>query len=217
MDYNTISSYINKSYTYNEYRRKTREFLEDNSCSGEDPTDEKVNHTRTNEYRMDRLEKRAILKSELTELLQKQKIPLTWIVLVESWCGDTGQNLPVIAKLAELSLHIDLKIIFRDDHHEIMNEYLTNGGHAILKLICFESSTGKELGTWGPRQGNILKMIDEYRRENPGFDRQDFLENFYLWYGRDRGNAIQQDFIILLQQWAEECESTKRYESIDLM
>ena len=67
------------------------------------------------------------------------------MVLTEGWCGDAAQVLPVINKIASLSDFIDLKIILRDEHEELMNKFLTNGSKSIPKLVAIDENKKGDL------------------------------------------------------------------------
>ena len=52
--------------------------------------------------------------------------PVTMMAIGEPWCPDVFRGLPVAAKLAEAT-GLDLKIFFRDQNLDIMNEFLYKG------------------------------------------------------------------------------------------
>ncbi len=107
-------------------------------------------YRKLNFQRSSRLEKTFVPSEEtrqiFSNIIKKQK----WILITESWCGDSAQNLPIIAKLAELNSLIDFKIVLRDSNLDFMDLYLTNGGRAIPKLIVFDENDN-ELFRWGPQ------------------------------------------------------------------
>ena len=72
-----------------------------------------------------------------------------WLIFSETWCGDAAHNLPFIAKWASPA-GIDLRIILRDEHPELMEEFLTNGGRSIPKFVRLNHEF-TILGSWGPR------------------------------------------------------------------
>ena len=126
----------------------------------------------------------------------------TWILIVEGWCGDGAQNLPIIAKIAEQFPNIDLKIILRDENSDLMNAYLTNGGRAIPKLICIDTDTNQELGTWGPRTSFIQEKVDEYKKgNNIKANHDDFVANLHLWYARDKGISLKYEIMQNMKSW----------------
>ena len=43
------------------------------------------------------------------------------LVLTEDWCGDSTNSLPVIARLAADAGNVDLRVLRRDEHPELMD------------------------------------------------------------------------------------------------
>ena len=107
-------------------------------------------YRKLNYQRSTRLEKTFIPVEETKQIFSNIKSPQKWIVITESWCGDSAQNLPVIAKLAQLNSNIDFKIVLRDSNLEFMDLHLTNTSRAIPKLVVFDENNN-ELFQWGPR------------------------------------------------------------------
>ena len=141
-----------------------------------------------------------------TNLTQTLSDKLTWIVIAESWCGDAAQNLPVMAKIAETNPNITLRVVLRDDNPDLMNQYLTNGGKSIPKLICIDENFN-ELGTWGPRP----KFLQDWlytEKANPTMEMNELKEQFQVWYLKDKGQTLQREMILLLKAWLnKECIS----------
>ena len=98
---------------------------------------------------MKRLDKTIQLSEKTNSYTKALKKSVTWLVLTEGWYGDAAQVLPVINKIASLSDFIDLKIILRDEHEELMNKFLTNGSKSIPKLVAIDENK-KVIYSWGP-------------------------------------------------------------------
>src|SRR5699024_633694 len=111
-------------------------FLAECKTTGHNHADEMIGYSRMNVQRMKRLDKQVELTDELTNALQENDRELIWLGLTEAWCGDAAQNIPVIAKMARESDRLTLRLILRDEHIDIMDQYLTNGGRSIPKLVC---------------------------------------------------------------------------------
>ena len=192
---------LNKQFTYDEYRSYIDHCVENNCTSGNEQTSEKLEATKLNAVRIKRIDKQIELVPELKNVLSRLHRKLTWVILTEAWCGDGAQNIPVIAKIAGYSPNIELKIILRDDNPEIMDRYLTNGSRSVPKLVCFDTLTGNELGTWGARPAKIQAMVKEFKSANPNVSHDEFVKNLHLWYEKDKGEAVQADFIALIKSW----------------
>jgi hypothetical protein len=76
--------------------------------------------------------------------------PATVLALGEAWCPDVVRGMPVIAKLCEAT-GLDLKIFFRDQNLDIMNEFLYKGEFQSIPTLVFYSEDMKQLGTWHER------------------------------------------------------------------
>jgi Thioredoxin len=185
---------------YNDYRNRVIQLAVEGKTSGEQ-TDEHIKATLLNAQRMKRLDKQCELKPQLAELASLIPEKHTWYVLTEAWCGDSAQNIPVIEKITNASLHLELRLLFRDEHPELMNQFLTNGKRAIPKLICVHDVSQKVVGTWGPRPTLIQDRVAEYKLLNPESSKEEFHKNLHLWYARDKTNSLQDEFLTLLSEW----------------
>lgn len=205
MDYQLLNYKIKHSYTYPEYNGLMQQLSDEGKCTGPELTLDKINFTKLNHFRMNRAAKQFKADQELTSFINNIRNPWEWVVITESWCGDASQNLPIIAKIAELSPNITLRIVLRDEHPEIMNDYLTDGAMAIPKLVCFNATSGEELGTWGPRPYQIKGIMRQFKIDHPDAPHEDFLKELHLAYGRDRGNSIKEEMKKLICNWTENC------------
>ncbi len=124
----------NSGMSYEEYKK-----LFADEIANPPAVDEKNNYDikKLNLSRSARVEKQFVPSDELIEALNKISAPQLWIVLTESWCGDSAQNLPIIAKISELSKNVGLQILLRDSNPEIMDQYLTNWNAQYSKANCF--------------------------------------------------------------------------------
>jgi len=193
-------SVLEKAISYQEYKELIVRLLNEGKTTGEKQSVELTEYTKLNIHQMGRLEKTVSIIDDLTDLLTDYKKSLAWLVLAESWCGDVAQNLPVLDKMAELSSGIELKILLRDENPEIMNNYLTNGGTAIPKLICLQKDNGKEMGTWGPRPEPVQQMVMDFKNSGEK-DYKQLIEKAQIWYAKDETATIQAEFIKLLNHW----------------
>ena len=188
-----------KSYSYQEYRDLHEYLILNNTTTGKEITPERVEFTKLNLQRIKRIEKQVKLHEKLVEGVNKINRAQTWIVIAEAWCGDGAQIIPVIAKAAALSPFVELKIVLRDEHHELMDQYLTNGTRSIPKLIIKDAESMEDLAVWGPRPKMIAEKVKEFKAEYPQGSKEDFHINLHLWYARDKGVSIQQDLIELFE------------------
>lgn len=192
-----IQNSLQKALSYNEYRELVSGLLAEGKSTGPNQSDDLLNYSKLNDKRMKRLDKTVKLTEETLAKIKDIKEPQTWLVLTEGWCGDAAQNLPVINKIAAQNPNINLKLVLRDENLELMDEFLTNGGRSIPKLIALNQEN-KVINTWGPRPTTATKMVVDYKEKNGSLDA-DFKTDLQVWYNKNKGENTQEDLVSMLQ------------------
>ena len=85
--------------------------------------------------------------------------PWHLLVLVEDWCGDAVNTLPVLGRVAEQVPNIDIRILGRDANLDLMDAHLTNGSRSIPVVMILDA-TYRERAWWGPRPGRAAGVGD---------------------------------------------------------
>jgi hypothetical protein len=147
---------------------------------------------------MKRLNKTIEVPERIIAILKEKAANWTWVILTEPWCGDAAQCVPVIEKLALSAGNIQTLYLLRDEHPEVMDAYLTNGGRSIPKLICLDK-TGKELFTWGPRPAVIQEVMNRLKAEGIT-EIATIVEQIQKAYNEDKQAGIYSEFERLLKE-----------------
>jgi hypothetical protein len=189
---------IAQSMDYEQYRAFITERLENNQSTGTNHSEAMVDYTSLNDKRMHRLDKTIKLTPETLTTLQSIETPLIWLVLTEGWCGDAAQTVPIMAKMAGESLNIELKLIFRDENLDIMDEFLTDGGRSIPKLIVLNKETLEVLENWGPRPVEAQELFWK-AKNSPDFDYPEVQKALQLWYAKDKTLSTQKELTALVK------------------
>ncbi|UZO81617.1 thioredoxin family protein [Aquimarina sp. ERC-38] len=192
-----IEETINKAYTYQEYRTLTHQLAEEGKTTGPDQSENLVQFSQLNDKRMKRLDKTIKIDSEAAEKLNAVQKKIIWLVITEAWCGDASQSMPVLKKLADTNPNFEMKVILRDENEELMNNFLTNGGKSIPKVIFYEVDTKTVLHDWGPRPTEATNMVKAYKEEH-GKLTPEFKQDLQQWYNKNKGKAITEDIVKLL-------------------
>ena len=122
-----------------------------------------------------------------------------WLMIVEPWCGDVSQSLPVIARVAEASKErIELRLTYRDHNPELMNAHLTNGVSRSIPILIQLDSEFKVLGTWGPRPKEAQVLVEKLKSDPATADN--YAEELHRWYAHDKQQAIQTELLALLKK-----------------
>ncbi len=194
-----IQNAIQNSYSYAEYRKLASDLVAQGKPTGHDLSEALAHYAELNETRMNRLEKTITIADEIIQKLQNCSKTYIWLVLAESWCGDAAQILPVIHKMSEVSPAIQFKIVLRDDHDALMQQFLTNGGKAIPKLIILDALTLEVVADWGPRPQGAKQLIVDYKSVHGVVDETAKIE-LQKWYLHDKGSSIQQEILEIMDQ-----------------
>ncbi|WP_396151373.1 thioredoxin family protein [Flavobacterium sp.] len=194
-----IKKSLAKSFTYADYRKQVADLLKEGKSTGNEQSESLTKYSELNEVRMNRLEKTIQISDEVKTSLSNLQANYTWIVISEGWCGDAAQLLPIIHKMAELSKKIDLRIVLRDENEKLMNQFLTNGGKAIPKLLILDAETLTVLIDWGPRPEGAKNLILDYKAQHGVVD-ETAKTNLQKWYLHDKGLSTQNEIMALVEK-----------------
>lgn len=194
---------LTNSITYSAYRTLIDDLLAQEKTTGDDHSSDKVAYTRLNVSRMKRLDKTTRLSPLTLERLSTIVAPATWLVLTEAWCGDAAQIIPVLQKMAYQNNKIALRLIFRDEHPQVMDSFLTNGARSIPKVIIVNQKDLSVDNTWGPRPNVAQEMMMSAKEERNKILTNDLknqhytasLKALHTWYARDKCKSIQMEFL----------------------
>jgi hypothetical protein len=119
-------------------------------------------------------------------------------VLVEDWCGDAVNTVPMIARLAELTPGFDLRVLERDKNLDLMDAYLTNGSRSIPIVIAYDAEF-RALGSWGPRPSELQEWVMTIGRT---LDKDERYRHIRTWYARDRGRSTMDEVLRVIERAA---------------
>lgn len=152
-------------------------------------------YAKLNWSRQQRWLKTGVIDPVLAQTIADINKPQTWIIITEPWCGDASHIVPFIHKIAELNPLINAIYQLRDTEPFLIDQYLTNGGKAIPKLIIRDES-GKDLVNWGPRPAECQVIYTELTAKKADFET--VKVELQKWYNQDKGVSMQRELKELL-------------------
>ncbi len=192
-----LTSYFEKAITLNEYFEIHAEQAKNKQTSGPEQSENLIRYTKINNSRSRRSLKTIELEQIPEAVINKCK-DLKFLIISETWCGDSAQVLPVLSKISD-QLNIESKVVWRDENLELMDAYLTNGGRSIPKLIVL-TSDGKEAFTWGPRPAEAQELVMAYKNKpEPKESYDEFSITLQNWYNDNAGKAIVKEISELIK------------------
>jgi len=129
-------------------------------------------------------------------------LPGRWrlLVLLEDWCGDAVNTVPLVARLAMLVPNLELRVVGRDANPDLMDTHLTNGARSIPVVMVFDEDD-VEYGWWGPRPAALQQWM---MSEGMALPKEDRYREARRWYARDRGLTTLEEVVGLLESAARE-------------
>jgi hypothetical protein len=192
-------AYFTEGMNYAEYREMINELLAEDRTTGEDQSEEMVEYTRLNVQRMTRIDKTINMQPESKEAAALITQPQVWLILTEPWCGDAAQTVGVMRAFAKLNNNIEMRFLLRDEHPELIDQYLTDGkSRSIPKLIAVDKATGEEIFNWGPRPASLQKQFKDMK--SSGVDDEDMKETIQQWYNKDKTFTTQEELAELITE-----------------
>jgi hypothetical protein len=189
---------LDKGISYTEYIDWVSTLVAQGKTSGENQTESLINYTKLNAARMRRLEKRYQPSEQVKRAIDTLTEKETWLVITEAWCGDAAQNIPIIGKIAELHSQVELRLVMRDEHLELMDLFLTNGTRGIPKLIRLNNQL-EVVNTWGPRPMVAQQLVIDYKA-NPEMPYAQFAESLQQWYNQNKGEEVEKELIAMIKE-----------------
>ena len=189
-----IKKHLDHTLSYTEYKELIERLLKEGKSTGHTQNEAYLNYSKLGFNRMKRWEKTSELTPDQIQKIEQVDQKQTWLVITEGWCGDAAPVIPIMKKIADHNPLIDFKLILRDENDELMNEFLTNGGKSIPKLIAFDLEKDQLLFTWGPRPQEAADLVAKEKAEH-GKLRDEFKVTLQKWYNQDKGKNIAEDLV----------------------
>lgn len=108
---------------------------------------------------------------------------LQLLAIVEDWCGDASNTVPILAKLGDKADCLGMRLLKRDEHPDVMDRYLTHGTRSIPIVIVLDQDF-EEIGTWGPRPSELQAWVMENKNRMP---KGELYRRVRRWYAQDKG------------------------------
>lgn len=181
--------------SFEQYWERIQALFAAGKTTGEIQTDAMLNYTHLSLTRTKRGLSHYTLSDDLKNAAQQTKAT-NWLIITEAWCGDASNTIPIMELAAKSNASIDLRVMVRDEHPEIMNNYLTNGSKSIPVLVLMDAN-GVELGKWGPRPAACQEFVIESKKDTT-ITHEELMVLIQKWYLKDATQTTQAELATLL-------------------
>ena len=122
--------------------------------------------------------------------------PFRLLVIVEDWCGDATNTVPVLVRWIEQVPGAEIRLVRRDRHPELMDAYLTGTSRSIPIVIVLTADM-EEIGHWGPRPAELQAWVLAERRAGAG---KEIYPEIRRWYAKDRGVSTLEEVLAVMSR-----------------
>jgi hypothetical protein len=183
---------LRNSYLWQEYFQLHEQLVNQGKTTGTLQNEAMAHYTMLNFQRSKRIFNHIKFNDNQLERINSAQAQ-NWLLITEAWCGDAAQSVPVIAKIAALNENIKLKIVLRDEHPELIDSFLTNGGRSVPILVFSKPEDGIVLKHWGPRPEKAQKLFYEHKAKNTS--KEDAILDLQKWYNDNKSQDIIEEII----------------------
>jgi hypothetical protein len=177
------------------YLDTIKALLASNKTTGTNHSEAMLHYTQMNVKRLERWMSKGELSAETITTIKAISQPQKWVVITEAWCGDAAHSIGFISKMAASNPLISFEWKWRDENLELMDQFLTNGGRSIPKLIVYNEKD-EVLFDWGPRPQTIQTAYLQMKAENKPYE--EISIELQKMYNADKGVSIQSEILAKL-------------------
>lgn len=178
--------------SYSAYIDLLDKLVKEGKTTGPNQSEAMAHHTKMAAQRIHKWEKIFKLSDEQQQNIAGKHKDTGWLMIVEAWCGDVGQNLAPIKRIADAA-GIELRLILRDDNLDLMDKFLTNGGRSIPKLVALNLNDFEPKWEWGPRPTELQNWYLD-KKSAGDFSYEKVSEEMHLWYAKNRHKELVAEF-----------------------
>src|SRR5690349_17527811 len=132
------------------------------------------------------------------------------LALSEDWCGDAVNTLPVVARLAELSPNVELRLLGRDANPDLMDAHLTGGTARAIPVVIVYDEAWNEVGWWGSRPAPLQALV---KGEWAALEKPERYARVREWYARDKGRTVVEEIVSLIERAAQATDAAHATEA----
>lgn len=182
-----MKKYWDKAISFDEYFKRTEEVVNKNEAELTEEEAKMLNYYQLGVQRMSRMLKVYKPDEGQLEKLAKKNFRGKLLIISEGWCGDAGQTVPVVNLFFKGKNEV--RVIYRDENLELMDQFLTNGTRSIPIVIVLDEN--EEVVThWGPRPAYGAELLKKHKADSENYTKAQFYNDIQVYYAKNRGKDV---------------------------
>lgn len=190
-----IKKYWEKGITFDEYFKKAEEVVAKNENDLTEQEKEMFEYYKLGVQRMNRMQKSFQVDDAQVEKLRTKNFNGKILIISEAWCGDAGQTVPAVSLFFEGKNEV--KIVYRDEYPELIDEFLTNGTRSIPIVLILDENCNV-VTHWGPRPKPGIELFKKFKADPEAYPKEQFYNDIQVYYAKNKGKDTIQEIIELL-------------------
>lgn len=120
---------------------------------------------RQNRENLENSEAEVVIPPAERAFFAGQPAPLNVLTLAEDWCPDVVAGLAVVGKLAQETGKLNVRILLRDEHLDIADQYLKEGKYRSVPVFVLFDQDMRQLGYFIERPARATREMREAREQ----------------------------------------------------
>lgn len=134
--------------------------------------------------------------TDLVQRLQAVKGAYRILAVAPDNCSDSADTLPHVARLAEASPNLDLRIVDPERGRAVLDAYRSPDGRVATPVYVVLDEEGRKVGVWIERPAALQDWAIPARA---ALDEPEFVRRKSAWYDWDHGRGTMEAVVSLLE------------------
>lgn len=120
---------------------------------------------RQNRENLEQNEEAVVIPPDERAFFAGLSAPLNVLTLAEDWCPDVVAGLAVVGKLARETGKLNVRVLLRDEHLDIADQYLKDGKYRSVPVFVLFDQAMRQLGVFIERPARATTEMREAREQ----------------------------------------------------
>ena len=190
-----MKKYWNKAISFDEYFKKTEEIVNKKEEELTDDEKKMLKYYQLGVQRMSRMIKIYKPNEEQLQKLSEKNFKGKFLIISEGWCGDAGQTVPAVSLFFQGKNEV--RIIYRDENLDLIDQFLTNGTRSIPIVIILDENDNV-ITHWGPRPAHGAELLKKHKTDPKNDTKEQFYNDIQVYYSKNRGIDVINEILELI-------------------
>ncbi len=128
-----------------------------------------------------------------------EAVPGEWrlLAVAEVWCADSANSVPYLARLADASRNLHLRVVDSTVGRTVLETHRTPDGRAATPVVLVLDDTGQEIGALIERPAEIQSV---YMQKHTSVSADAIHDEIVAWYDKDRGQTALRTIVEIIER-----------------